>query len=528
MFYFVPSWYHENRYRELEQAWYVRRSVSEFDDSVKQIQLFNRNKFMDYSIILLSFAPNFRHFLHRQGVFHAPYWSCFDAIQEIKRTKIDILSYRDLMWPDHTEFVYTPFCIVAYVNNMKYAEVHFGEDGNMIEVFLFQSEVMVRKNIYDDRGFLSTTIVYENNQPIYEQYLDGKGNWKLCHFFEDGHVEVNPENPFYLINNKRYDFNCLNYDSMEPLIEEVFSTYLDEMTNSSDIFCLAMHTLHHDLLESLFSKRKTILSFYQNRLELFEDAELKSLIRNTNYCIVDSKHKIRPLEKYAGKTLPIVDITPFDTRADFGISQQLTVQNILVPIDTIEQSKFEELIVLFAKYFETNETARVHFFTRNADWNRVSTVLNYVQDVLRINDLDTRLARGEDQLAAEFDLDEDKKVPIKFFVDQCVDELSISKCIREQRIMVDVTSRPDLYLQISCISSAIPQIVSHITQYVYNGKNGFVVKDISEVSRCLTYYLDNITNWNKCVIYSYELGKEYNTASLIRKWKGVMKQVEQD
>ena len=315
---------------------------------------------------------------------------------------------------------------------------------------------------------------------------------------------------------------------MESLIEEVFSTYLDEMTSTDDIFCLAMHVLHHDMLEKLFQKRKTILSFYQNRLELFEDAELKSLIQNTNYCIVDSKHKISLLEDYAEKSLPIVDITPFDTRADFGISQQLTVQNILVPIDTIEQSKFEELILLFAKYFEINETARVHFFTRNADWNRVSTVLNYVQDVLRINDLDTRLARGEDQLAAEFDLDEEKKVPIKFFVDQCVDELSISKCIREQRIMVDVTSRPDLYLQISCISSAIPQIVSFNTQYVHDGKNGFIVKEVSEVLNGLKYYLDNITNWNKCMIYSYELGKEYNTASLIRKWNGVMKQVEQD
>ena len=74
---------------------------------------------------------------------------------------------------------------MAYVHNEKYAEIHFGEDGNMIEVFLFQSEIMVRKNIYDDRGFLSTTIVYENNQPIYEQYLDEKGNWKLLHFFRD-------------------------------------------------------------------------------------------------------------------------------------------------------------------------------------------------------------------------------------------------------------------------------------------------------------------------------------------------------
>lgn len=184
MMYFVPSWYHGNEYKENEQYWYRRRTVTEFDDSVKQVQMFNRNNIMDYKILNLSYCPNFRHFLHRQSVFHAPYWSCFDAIQEIRRTKVDILSYRDLMWPDHTEFVYTPFCIVAYVNNEKYAEIHFGEDGNMIEVFLFQSEVMVRKNVYDDRGFLSTTIVYENNQPIYEQYLDEKGNWKLLHFLK--------------------------------------------------------------------------------------------------------------------------------------------------------------------------------------------------------------------------------------------------------------------------------------------------------------------------------------------------------
>ncbi|WP_295566051.1 accessory Sec system protein Asp1 [uncultured Holdemanella sp.] len=528
MMYFVPSWYHGNEYKENEQYWYRRRAVTEFDDSVKQIQLFNRNDIMEYMILNLSYCPNFRHFLHRQSVFHAPYWSCFDAIQEIRRTKVDILSYRDLMWPDHTEFVYTPFCIVAYVNHKKYAEVHFGEDGNMIEVFLFQSEVMVRKNIYDDRGFLSLTIVYENNQPIYEQYLDGKGNWKICHFFEDNHIEVNPENPYYLINNQRIKMDSLSYASIDILIEEVFSTYLDEMTESSDIFCLAMHTLHHDLLESLFTQRKTILSFYQNRLELFEDAELKSLIRNTNYCIVDSKHKIRPLEKYAGKTLPIIDITPFDTRVDFGISQQLTVQNILVPIDSIEQSIFEALILKFVSYFEINENARVHFFTRNANWDRVDSILDFTREVLKTNGLDVRLARKETNDKAEFDLDEENKVPIKFYVDQCVDELSISKCIREQRIMVDVTTHPDLYLQISCISSAIPQIVSFETQYVHNGKNGFVVKDISEVSRCLTYYLDNITNWNKSMIYSYELGKEYNTASLIRKWKGVMKQVEQD
>ena len=171
MMYFVPSWYHGNEYKENEQYFYVRRAVTEFDDSVKQIQMFNRNDIMDYKILNLSYSPNFRHFLHRQSVFHAPYWSCFDAIQEIKRKQVDILSFHDLMWPEHTEFVYTQFCIIAYVNNQKYAEIQFGEDGNMIEVFLYQDNMLVRKNVYDDRGFLSVTIIYENNQPIYEQEI---------------------------------------------------------------------------------------------------------------------------------------------------------------------------------------------------------------------------------------------------------------------------------------------------------------------------------------------------------------------
>lgn len=280
MIYFVPSWYHQNEYKENEQYWFRRRMVTELDDSVKQIQMFNRNEIMEYKILNLSYSPNFRHFLHRQSVFHAPYWSCFDAIQEIKRTKVDILSYHDLMWPEHTEFIYTPFCILAYVNNNKYAEVQFGEDGNMIEVNLFQQEVIVRKNIYDDRGFLSCTTIYDGNSPIYEQYLDEKGNWKMCRFINDGHIEVNPENPYYLINNQRIRTNSLSYPSVEMLIEEVSSIYLNEMTSKNDIFCLAMHTLHQNLLERLFLNKKTILSFYQNRLKLVDDDRLKNLRLN--------------------------------------------------------------------------------------------------------------------------------------------------------------------------------------------------------------------------------------------------------
>ena len=43
MLYFIPAWYKEKEWCEDEQSWRVKRAHSEFDDTVKQIQLFHRS-----------------------------------------------------------------------------------------------------------------------------------------------------------------------------------------------------------------------------------------------------------------------------------------------------------------------------------------------------------------------------------------------------------------------------------------------------------------------------------------------------
>ena len=52
MLYFIPAWYKENsiKWEEKEQTWYTRRLHTEYDDSVKQIQLFHRNGGTPYKI----------------------------------------------------------------------------------------------------------------------------------------------------------------------------------------------------------------------------------------------------------------------------------------------------------------------------------------------------------------------------------------------------------------------------------------------------------------------------------------------
>ena len=208
MLYFIPAWYKKREWCESEESWRVKRMYSEFDDTVKQIQLFHRSGGYDYQIMLLGFSPNFRHFLHRQGVFRVPYWSCFDAIQEVRRKKAEVLSFHDLDWPEGIEFLYTPFVVAAMLGQEKYAQIDFAEDGNPIWVELYQNGTIFRRDLFDDRGFTASMIFYENGQPAYQDYMTEAGIWKLRRYDKDGHVEINEGCPEYLLERGREQTCC--------------------------------------------------------------------------------------------------------------------------------------------------------------------------------------------------------------------------------------------------------------------------------------------------------------------------------
>ena len=531
MLFFIPAWYQQNQWCENEQRWSVRRMHTEFDDTVKQIQLFHRNKAYPYQIMLLSFAPNLRHFLHRQGVYRAPYWSCFDAIQEVRRKKTAVLSFHKLKWPEGIEFVYTPFVVVAMLNKEKYAQIEFGEDGNPIRIDLYQKGQIRRRNLYDDRGFVSGTVIYEDGQPFYQDYLMENGIWKLRHFLRDGHAEINGQCPEYLLKYqeevRRKRFARLRYDSMEQVIAEVLNAYLS-MTEPGDIFCAAMHGRHAGLLGECLKEKKLILSFFEDRYPLAEAAGNLDLIREADYLIADSRKNVDRIQQALGMLSEnIIAIPPYDSRVDVGISQQFSVQKILVAVDGLEDERFAELVGLLGRYLRRNENARVHLFTRRAEYDRKKKVLEQARRELGGLGFDEGWAAEEEKgQVAENDLELHEKVPVKFFVEQCVDELAVNKCMREQRVLVDLADGPDLFLQICCVSMGIPQILKSATEYMRPGKNGRINSDLSRLGEDLAYYLESLNNWNQAVIHSYELGKSHTTQYLIEQWKEVIVNIE--
>ena len=518
MLFLIPSWYKTNEWKEFEKIWYKSREHSETDDTVKQVQLFHRNAICDYRILLLSYAPNFRHFLHRQSMYRANYWSVFDSIQCVKKTKQSLISFRDLKWPKNIEFLYSQFSIIAMLNNIKYAQVEFGEYGNMIQVDLYKNGVLYRQNFYDDRGFISCTSVYENGVKKYDQYLDENGLWKLCEF-DDGAVLVNPKNCNYLIGDNSYHFSKEEYESIEQVIEEVFNTYISN-TNDCDIFCIAADNQHSNLLNRSLKNKKTIYS-------LFLDREIKNeSLANASCILTDSEmnfNKVKNDELLKDKY--IVNIPPYDTRKDYGISQQMHVQKILVPLDSLPEERFTKIIINLAKYMENNEDARAHIFTRVSAYNQEDLILEFVRKVLSDNGFPVQWARKENKNSFEI-IPEGDETPIKFIVEKCNDDISINKCMKQQRLLLDLADKPDLFLQISCISMGIPQILANENQYMKDGRNGRVNRDIDNLQEDLSFYLESLNNWNSAMIEAYAIGKEHTNEELIQQWIEVLNYVE--
>ena len=530
MLYFIPAWYKEGEWREDEQSWRVMRTHTEFDDTVKQIQLFHRSGAYRYRILILGAAPNFRHFLHRQGVYRAPYWSCFDAIQEIRRRKVRVWSFHDLKWPEGIEFLYTPFVVVAMLGNEKYAQIDFGEDGNPIWVDLYRGGTICRRNLYDDRGFIASTILYREGQPVHQDYLCENGTWKLRCYKEDGHVDINEKCPDYLLEYEGQwhtrQFSKMSYDSIGQVICEVFGSYL-ALTDPGDVFCAAMHGLHAALLGSVLKGRKKILSFFQDRYQVGTEPVVLEMIRCADYVVADSRETVRRIRAQAhiarGR---LAAIPPYDTRADEGISLQVGVQKLLVPVDGLDSETFKASIHILGAYLLQKENVQVHLFTREARYDRKRRLLEQVRRELGEASLPEEWAVETDgKMISENDLEEEERIPARFFPEQCVDELSVSKCMREQWLLVDLREIPDLYLQINAISFGIPQIVRRRTDFVEHGGNGIVLDKLERLPKALDYYLNGLKHWNEARVYSYEIGREYTTARLLEMWGEVMDSV---
>ena len=90
------------------------------------------------------------------------------------------------------------------------------------------------------------------------------------------------------------------------------------------------------------------------------------------------------------------------------------------------------------------------------------------------------------------------------------------------RILIDWGNQLDEFLQISAISTGIPQIYRQPNSQIKNYQNGLICPQISDINKGLNYYLGNLKHWNEALIYNVQLMNQLSAAELQKKWEKVL------
>lgn len=506
MFYFIPAWY--NPWRD----WYdntepfYRPAMHGFDDTISQLRMFKKSG-EEACLLVLSYMPNLRRFLHQYDLLEGSVWSLFDDIQNIVNPSYRLTDFKELNWPEGSEFIYSPFLVLVRHQGREIAKVEFGHEGNLIWIDFVEDSHRTYKYIFDDRGFVSSIITYQDGQEQYQDYLDCLGEWQIREYRlgDNRRVEVNP--------SQRLRFKKSEYDSIEELVKEWISDYFVKQLVDDDKVVVAAHNMNLHVYDLLSPSVKTVSSFYGNRFDI-TGPNLDKIVQKSNLFVADSLSVATSLQEKQLNN--IQHISPFDTRLVLGKSQRLKKLIVHFIIDDLEIQELEEHLVRIFEVMEVNDKIYLSLVTYNHDFQKREEAKQFILDLLS-KQKKIYLFLEDEEVESPKDILEEEEVQSRVSFTFMATELDILKHLNEVRLVVDLSPTPHLYTQIAAISAGIPQVNQLQTEFVEHLKNGFIVEKPEELSEALEHYLTGLRNWNQALVYAVQKIHDYTSGKLVKR-----------
>ena len=525
MYCFIPSWYESGDAWNTHYApWDHAGNSFEFDDTVNQIRMF-RDAGEEVELICLGYAPNLRRFLHQQNIYPLPFRSVFDDLQKIRCREPAVLSYRELHWPAETEWFFLSSRMLAYLHGTLYASVEFAEGGFMCWVQYYEmngtANRIRRRDIYDDRGFRSSSILYREGVKERQEYYAPDG--RLCFF------QLFPSGEVVLLDGTTLNGGSKDrrFSSMDELIREAARLYFSD-NSKPDTVVIAANRKHDSILLELLGGRKDmniVLSFFGNRYDL---ADKDALFRETEAArlvVTDTEHTAKMLQEAGVLKTKLYDISPFDTRLSLGKSQQVRELKIFMPLDGLEGILLEKALRQVFDYMERKPDVILLAGTRAECGEEQERLRRKLQDVLesmgketlQISYLNPERAQSPESAQR---MENEQSVPeSRVRIALYHSENDLIRILYDTRLILDVRDQPDLYLQIAGISSGIPQVNYRFTRYVEHLKDGYIIQNINYITGALEYYLDGLAHWNEALVYCVQEVSSYAGGRLVEQWK---------
>lgn len=510
MIYFIPAWYNPERpWYFNSRPWSEKQHWVRFDDISSHFERLS-DASQQSQLIVNNYAPQLRYFMHHLELLERQFINVFDIIQglnTITKEQGQFDFYTDLTWPDGVEFIYTPFSVLAYLDGNKYAQIEFGDSGQLFWVTFFEKQLPSLRYIFDDRGFESSRITYDSQGRYqFQEYFNGDGEWQIREFFPPygNHVEV--------AESAKGRFEKEIYDTMTDLVFEVLKSILDQHDSPEDIIFLSESAQHSRAILEMKSQKKVIYSFFQERNTAQVTPEIQRNLQEANVVITNSETLKKTLQSYTQTRVKKIPL--FDARLNLGQSRRLKELIIYFRLDGLEKERYRDTFDTIVRYMKENNLVELRIVSFERSIEEQQAIRKQLKDIFSSYRRKEFSLMVNEQHGAENSLlyMEDKSRVDLIFMSAADD---IIKVINDSRLIIDAAEDADLYTHIAAISAGIPQINREISEFVTHKKNGYIAKNPEELYEGLDYFLSEMTNWNLALTDSIQKVLQHSNTNLL-------------
>lgn len=452
-----------------------------FDTSINETQLL-LSQGHDISLIIQAYVPKLRALLHENDSARAHYWSAFDTIQQIKLTQPQPLSLSDFSWPPYAQFTYLRDRILIDVNDEHYATAWLTSP-NLSEldyIDLFVNQELNQQIMIDDRGFISRINHYNSYQVKRTDFLTPSGQIAMQITYDNNQLQD--------IHTAQEWENQQHFSNLDTLLNIVTRQYLAHLSSEDTV--IVTQSNHNDQLIPYLSQQNIIYTLYTVPDQLPD---------NVQQFITHDTNVYNTLDKSINKKLTYIPLYA----TQFHLSQQAKFKTIYW---LNEDLSFEEqelvLVQLMALAYQHLDLTVIIESPLPAKMI-TDMILNVNQQV---SDDDSQ---RQDYLNRFLVLPKQRRTQRQHFM-------------RSAYLLLDLGQTPNEFLQVTALDDHIPQIVRQTTPYLSPDKNGKVIDNLQDVSAAVTFYLDNMDNWQFATAQSDRISDIYNTTKLGQQWQTLL------
>lgn len=516
MLYLISNWCEESALEE---------------DRIYTLSNFFFKQSFDNKVVLLNHVPFLHYKLNEHGYDLKNIISVFDIFQTIKKAFGFPIGLEDLSFPEELEQVYLSDRMLLMKADQLVGRVLFNAYGFVSKVRYLKENGAFTEDVYDDRGFISAKYYgseREETDDIYTvEYFNELGEHTLTQVAGQVFVEID-QHPYL---KKR------QYTSLDEAVNEVVNCLIHEAVSLNPETQLSIITTTE---KEILQKTKDLAHNGKLIRIMTEDAihhvEKSRIVADSKMCRkLKGEQKAMPyLPIFTPKlNLGSSDSVPLMTLhlklSDLATSESMLLSMIerVIKDDTLSLVCEVDNLESASKAKLLQTTSVDQHFEIDSDSDTYESVETYIKAKK-----EGKLFKHQSEAVADIQkTSEWEKYVGAVLANSRIDyqiqanRQEVENAFHVARLYIDFENKYNMLRHAQAVSAGVPIISRHASDFIINGKNGFVLKPTDEVEELhgyIDHFIHHLKHWNKALVCAVDIIETYEPAKMIEKWQEVL------